>query len=101
MQFGGISLKKIITLSLLIISLNAFSFESTMLSYLGLLSFSSPGAFDKQAAQIINDSQELLQTGKMTVFLSEKIKAIQAQDNSLSDSEALDILIDVSENFLK
>lgn len=98
-------MKKLIAIATLALSVNAFSasFVGTTLlptQSLALSSVSTSGNVQKEAAQVINDSQELIQSGKMTAFLSEKIKNIQAQDAAVSDSEALDALISVSEQIL-
>lgn len=47
----------------------------------------------REAVQIINDSQNYQQTGKLSMFLDEKIKDTQASNESLSEAEALDSLI--------
>lgn len=56
-----------------------------------------------QAAQVVNDSQDYFQTGKLSVFLSEKIKNVQAvnEQNNISEQDALDILIYASVETLK
>ena len=50
--------------------------------------------------QILNDYNDMLQTGEASVFLSQKIKEVQTLDNDLSDFEALDILIEAAESAL-
>ena len=99
-------MKKLIAVATLALSLNSFaaSFVGTTLlptQSLALSSVSTSGGMQKEAAQVINDSQELIQSGKMSAFLSQKIKDIQAQDASVSDQDALDALISVSEHILK
>ena len=99
-------MKKLIAIATLALSVNAFSasFVGTTLlptQSLALSSVSTSGNVQKEAAQVLNDSQELIQSGKMSAFLSQKIKDIQAQDSSVSDSEALDALLSVSEQILK
>lgn len=99
-------MKKFIAIATLALSLNTFSasFVGTTLlptQLLALSSVSTSGNVQKEAAQVINDSQELIQSGKMTAFLGQKIKDIQAQDSSVSDSEALDALLSVSDQILK
>jgi hypothetical protein len=95
-------MKKLIAIATLALSVNAFSasFVGTTLLPTQSLALSSVST-SKEAAQVINDSQELIQSGKMTAFLGQKIKDIQAQDSSVSDSEALDALLSVSEHILK
>ncbi|MDD4972785.1 MAG: hypothetical protein PHY93_00460 [Bacteriovorax sp.] len=99
-------MKKLIAIATLALSLNAFSasFVGTTLlptQSLALSSISTSGNVQKEAAQVINDSQELIQSGKMTAFLGQKIKDIQAQDSAVSDSDALDALLSVSDQILK
>lgn len=99
-------MKKLITIVTLAISVNAFSasFVGTTLlptQSLALSSVSTAGGLQKEAAQVINDSQELLASGTMSAFLSQKISDIQASDASISNTEALDALIRVSEHILK
>jgi hypothetical protein len=97
-------MKKLIAIATLALSVNAFSASfvgTTLLPTQSLTSVSTSGNVQNEAAQVINDSQELIQSGKMTAFLGQKIKDIQAQDSSVSDSEALDALLSVSEHILK
>jgi hypothetical protein len=44
------------------------------------------------AKMLINDVQEYYQSGSMTVNLQASVKGLRAQDSSLSDTEALDLL---------
>jgi hypothetical protein len=68
---------------------------------IGLSSASLIGNNGKiEAEQVIRDSQDLAQTGELSVFLNQKIKELQSQDNSLSEQDALDQLIAVSEAIL-
>lgn len=47
----------------------------------------------KNAAKLLlNDVQDYFQSGSMTLNLQAAVKAIKAEDNALSDSEALDVL---------
>lgn len=99
-------MKKLIAIVTVILSVNSFaaSFVGTTLlptQSLALSSVSTAGNVQKEAAQVINDSQELIQSGKMSAFLNQKIKDIQSQDSSVSDQDALDALISVSEQILK
>lgn len=102
----GDLMKKLIALTVLTLSVNTFaaSFVGTTLlptESLALTTAASSGNPQKQAALIINDTQEYMQSGVMTPFLSQKIKDIQAQDSSVSDQEALDALVSVSEQILR
>lgn len=44
------------------------------------------------AKMLINDVQEYYQSGSMTVNLQASVRGLRAQDSSLSDTEALDLL---------
>ncbi|MBC7713416.1 MAG: hypothetical protein H7177_08755 [Rhizobacter sp.] len=55
----------------------------------------------KEAAQVIEDTQNYQQSGQLSAFLSQKIKDIQSLDSSVSDEEALDALTSVSAQMLK
>ena len=46
----------------------------------------------KEAAQVVADTQDYLQSGELSAFLAEKIKFIQVEDKSVSEQEALDAL---------
>ncbi len=99
-------MKKLIAVMALALSVNTFaaSFVGTTLipsESLALSSAASSGNPKQEAALIINDSQEYMQSGIMTSFLTQKIKDIQAQDSSVSDQDALDALVSVSEQILK
>ena len=41
---------------------------------------------------ILNDTQEAMQSGKISAFLAEQIKEVQALDSELSVNEAIEIL---------
>lgn len=47
----------------------------------------------KMAEIILNDSQEYLQTGKISVLLADKINLLQSEDSEISESEAVDLII--------
>ena len=50
-----------------------------------LSSASSSGAFEKvQATTLLNDSQEMLQNGNVSVFLSQKIQEVQDLNADIS-----------------
>ncbi|MDO9181160.1 MAG: hypothetical protein Q7U04_02065 [Bacteriovorax sp.] len=55
----------------------------------------------KEAGQIVEDSQDYLQTGELTVYLGQKIKDIQSTDESLSEVEALEFLVKRAVEILK
>lgn len=56
---------------------------------------------EKQAKMVLNDAQELIQNGKMSAFLNQKIKDVQALHDDASQAEALDLLISQAEAILK
>lgn len=55
----------------------------------------------KEAGQIVEDTQNYLQSGELTVYLSQKIKDVQSTDESLSEVEALEVLVTNSVEILK
>lgn len=55
----------------------------------------------KEAGQIVEDTQNYLQSGELTVYLSQKIKDVQSTDESLSEVEALEVLVTKSVEILK
>jgi hypothetical protein len=46
------------------------------------------------AAQVINDSQEYMQSGNMSVLLNQKINELQKIDQNISLEEAIDLIVD-------
>lgn len=100
-------MKTSVALLTLVLSANVFAYslrDSTVLTTAApiLSSASSSGTLpDKQAAMVLNDSQEFFQSGKLSVFLSQKIKETQAIDAEVSQEEALDLLINEAELILK
>lgn len=91
----------------LVFSANVFAYSivdsSVVISAIPLLiSASTSGAYDaKQAAVVINDSQEFFQSGKLSAFLGQKIKDAQVVNPGASEEEALDMLINEAEAILK
>ena len=53
-----------------------------------------------QANLVINDFQLAMNTGIVSLFLSEKIQGIQSQNEDISESEALDILLENAQETL-
>ncbi|MBC7429326.1 MAG: hypothetical protein H7336_11980 [Bacteriovorax sp.] len=100
-------MKTMIALLSLVISANVFAYsvaDSTVLASASpmLSSATTSGTLpDKQAALILNDAQDLIQDGKMSSFLNQKIKEVQALHIETSESEALDLLISQAESILK
>ena len=96
-------MKTTIALLSLVISANVFAYSvadsSVLTSAAPMLSSatSSGSGTQKLAALILNDAQELIQYGKMSSFLNQKIKEIQATHTDASQSEALDLLINQAE----
>ena len=85
----------IVTLSL-ILSTNLFAKSVYEASELSLFT----SYLKVQAEYVIEDTQEMLQSGRISILLSQKIKEIQAANQDLSDAEALDILIETAEKVL-
>jgi hypothetical protein len=54
-----------------------------------------------EAQRIQNEAQIYLESGKTTLFLESKIQVAKDLDSSLSDSEAVDLLIEASSIILK
>ncbi len=100
-------MKLLITLLALTLSMNAFSYsitDSTVLTSASPLisSASTSEALQKaQAAAVINDSQEYLSNGKLSVFLADKIKLAQEVNEGASESEALEMLLNEATAILK
>lgn len=55
----------------------------------------------KEAAQVLVDGQEYIQSGTVTAFLDSKIKNVQATDATLSSDEAFDVLVNEAQAILK
>lgn len=53
------------------------------------------------AVQLIEDSQNYLQSGEVSALLSQAIKEIQAQDESLSQDQAVDEITTLASQLLK
>lgn len=95
----------------LIISANVFASDvaysladSSVLTTAGpmLSSATTSGSLpEKQAQMVLNDAQDLIQDGKMTAFLNQKILDIQLIHKDASQAEALDMLIEQAEAILK
>lgn len=95
----------------LIISANVFASDvaysladSSVLTTAGpmLSSATTSGSLpEKQAQMVLNDAQDLIQDGKMTAFLNQKILDIQLIHKDASQAEALDLLIEQAEAILK
>ena len=91
----------------LVISANVFAFSVTDVLVLTtasplLSSATTSGAAKKaQADAVINDAQEMLQSGEISIFLSQKLQETQKLNKGISEAEALDILIESAQTILK
>ena len=54
----------------------------------------------KVAALIIKDGQEYIQTGEINLFLASKVSLIQQENLEMSEAEAIDVLLEVAEQFI-
>ena len=88
----------ILTLSL-VLSANVFAFSSSI-STLELSLIGTDEAQKVQANLVIKDSQQVLHTGVVSLFLAQKIQEIQKQNEDVSEAEALDLLIESAQNVL-
>lgn len=99
-------MKALIAVLTLAVSANVFAYsvvDSTQLvSVSPILSVmtSSGGLEDKQAAVVLNDAQEYLQSGNMSSFLSQKIKEVQDLNAGASEADAVDMLVDAANDIL-
>lgn len=99
-------MKSLIAVLALAVSANVFAYsitDSTVLTSVSplLSSATTSGSLPKlQANAVINDAQEMLQTGESSSFLSQKIKETQELNAGVSESEALDILIESAQSIL-
>lgn len=60
----------------------------------------SGGLADKQAALILNDSQEFFQSGRLSSFLAQKVSEVQAEISDASVEEAVDLLVNEAVSIL-
>lgn len=99
-------MKFAIAMMSLLVSANVFAYsiaDSTVLTLASpfLSSATTSASLPKaEAAKLINDAQELMQSGKSSEFLSAKIKLVQDSDASISEMEAVEVLIDHAEAVL-
>jgi hypothetical protein len=100
-------MKTTIALLSLVISANVFAYslgDSSVLTSASpmLSSATTSGTIpEKLAAKLLNDAQDLIQNGKMSAFLNQKIKEVQTLHADTSESDALDLLIAQAELILK
>jgi hypothetical protein len=81
-----------LTMNVFAASLQDATLVTSILPY-GSTAISSTGIPKLQAAIILNDAQEVMQSGQVSTFLAQKIKDAQILDESLSESEALEVVI--------
>lgn len=108
-------MKSLIALIAIVASANSFAFSvgySTVTTYkIGvgtslvtaatLLSSSGQDLYGRKVSErIIQDSQEMMQTGEATSFLSQMIKQTQEIYTDASDAESLGILVTRAEEIL-
>ncbi len=53
-----------------------------------------------EAEQVINDSQEFMQSGKLSILLDQKIAEVQSNNEDLSLEDALDLIVASAETKL-
>lgn len=99
-------MKSLIAMLALAVSANVFAYsitDSTVLTSVSplLSSATTSGGLQKvQANAVINDAQDMLQSGEASSFLSQKIQETKDLNEGISDSEALDILLNSAESIL-
>ena len=98
-----------ITIAMLSLILSANVFANAVSSNSLILTSSAPSLSSAstvasnqkvQAEAVINDAQDMLQTGEVSLFLSQKIQETQALNLDLSEADALDILIESAYSIL-
>lgn len=87
-------MKKLIILAVLI------SGQSFAASF-GLSTFMSSGNICKEATETINDTQNFILSGEMSVALEQKLNDIRSEEGNLSTEEALDLLVANAEETLR
>ena len=98
-------MKSLIAVLALTVSANVFAYsiaDSTVLTSASpfLTSATTLGGLKAEANQVINDAQDLMQTGEASAFLAEKIKLVQESDASIADMEAVEILVEEAQTIL-
>lgn len=109
-------MKSLIVMATLLISTSAFSSDFLGNSTLGTfaptalitgvswttLNCDQYANCNKKAALLLmNDSQDLIQTGKASPALSQMIQTVQKQNEGISELEALDLLINDAQTILE
>ena len=99
-------MKAVILFLSLAVTTNVFAYsavDSTVfVSASPLLSTALTSGADQklQANIILNDAQEFMLSGKMSVFLNQKIKDTQKMNQMASESDALEMLIDAASDII-
>ena len=93
-------MKTLIMAFTLIASTHVYASESAVTSTIEVLAFSAgssvmttDGKANKEASKTINDAQNYIQSGTLSISLAEKIKNRQKENASLSTDEALDLIV--------
>lgn len=95
-------MKSLLVLVSIVMSGSVFanSIAQTVSSPLMSSAATSLGLAEKQAEIVLNDAQEYLLSGAASSFLSQKIKETKTLNSDLSESEALEILLQDAEKIL-
>ena len=83
----------------LVLSANVFAFSLVSTAGVSISSEVLP-AEKIQATLVLNDAQEMLNNGGVSLFLSQKLQETQDLNDGLSEAEALDILIESAQTIL-
>lgn len=106
-------MKKILAILVISTSINAYALQAFVATEVGgSLIFSTVGGMTtagkeceimvcKEAVQVVNDAQNYLQTGEISIFLALKLNETQLSHESLSEIEALDLVIENALTVLK
>ena len=92
-------MKLFISMLSLVFTVNVFALSTVST---GGTSISTVVLQDKkvQATLVLNDAQEMIDSGRVSIFLSEKLIQTQSKLEGVSESEALDILIESAHSIL-
>jgi len=109
-------MKNLLILAVSVLSLSVFTPKANALDVVGggavITTVVAVGAFttvmspsvigNKEVARlVVNDTQDYIQTGEISLFLENKISELQTTDSSLSTDDAVDILVAYSNELLK
>jgi hypothetical protein len=85
-------MKKILVILALTFSVSTMAAQSALMFFGSpiFLSMTSSGGFEDKV--LVNDVQEYNQTGELSLKLQELVKGVQAEDESLSVGEAVDLI---------